>query len=69
MLTVAPRRCPATETAAMTGMKCHQRDKQSQREKGKKKVSEGEDGGIQHTVTMGGGSHLGYAVIERAGCL
>lgn len=33
MLTVTPPWCPTTETAAMTGMKCHHWDKQSQRDK------------------------------------
>lgn len=48
MLTVTPLHCPATETAAMTGMKCHHWDKQSQRDK----VSEGGDGDMQHIVSV-----------------
>lgn len=61
MLTVTPLRCPTAETAAMTGMKCHHRGKQSQRDK----VSEG--GERWHAVR---GKHRArYAVIlYRASC-
>lgn len=48
MLTVTPLLCPATETAAMTGMKCHHWDKESQRDK----VCEGGDGDMHHIVTI-----------------